>query len=185
MSGHHPAVIPVPSRPDSRPLHVRRPDAHSARGSRRLARAPRPENRPRVTGFLGDLPANAEAHRWVPQMKILPHADVFVTAGGMGSTMEGLSHGVPLITVPQAADQFITGVQIDKLGLGKLIPATEVTAQALREAVLSVAGDPAMAGRLASMRTDIANSGGADAAADVIESRIAAIAEPEQTGADL
>ncbi|MGK4582148.1 macrolide family glycosyltransferase [Kitasatospora sp. HPMI-4] len=124
------------------------------------------------TADLGELPANFEVCRWVPQMKVLSRASAFVTAGGMGSTMEAITHRVPLVAVPQAADQLVTGARIEQLGLGRLVPASEATAARLREAVLAVAGDEEIARRLDAMRAEILESGGARQAADVIETHL-------------
>src|SRR4051812_6749110 len=49
---------------------------------------------------LGPLPANVEARQWVPHPAVLRHADVFVTHAGMGSVMEALGAGVPMVCVP-------------------------------------------------------------------------------------
>ena len=119
---------------------------------------------------LGELPANVEAHQWVPQLEILAHASAFVTHAGMGSTMEGLYHGVPLIAVPQAAEQPFNAARIAELGLGVHLPKDEVTAAGLRAALLSVSSDAGIAERLAAMREEIAAAGGPPVAADIVES---------------
>src|SRR5215218_1539620 len=85
---------------------------------------------------LGPVPANASVHRWVPQLSVLAHASAFVTHAGMGGCSEGLWHGVPMVAVPQAVDQFVNGPRLAELGVGEHLPAEEVTPERLRAAVL-------------------------------------------------
>lgn len=118
---------------------------------------------------LGTLPGNVEVHPHVPQLAVLAHADAFVTHGGMGGTMEALYYGVPLVAVPQMAEQRVNAAQIERLRLGVHLPRETVTPEALREAVLRVSSDRDIRAAVAAMRREIAEAGGAGAAADLIE----------------
>ncbi len=121
---------------------------------------------------LGELPPGVEVRPWVPQMSVLARADVFVTAGGTGSVLEGLTHGVPLVVLPQAVEQFLTARRVVDLGLGRAVPPDKADTASVRAAVRAVTTDPGIAGRLAAMREEIAGAGGARAAADVVEARL-------------
>ena len=119
--------------------------------------------------LLGPLPGNVEVHPHVPQLAVLAQADAFVTHAGMGGTMEALHHGVPLVAVPQMAEQRVNAAQIERLRLGVHLPRETVTPEALREAVLRVSSDRDIRAGVSAMRREIAEAGGAGAAADLIE----------------
>ncbi|MFI0876488.1 macrolide family glycosyltransferase [Streptomyces parvus] len=119
---------------------------------------------------LADVPAQVEVRRHVPQLRVLREADLFVTHGGMGSVMESLSFGVPMVAVPQMSEQRANADRVVELGLGVLLRRDRVSSEALRGAALEVLGGASYAERAGWMRGRIAASGGAPAAADVVES---------------
>src|SRR5206468_1008082 len=118
---------------------------------------------------LGELPPNVDVYPSVPQLEVLRRASAFITHGGTGSVVEALASAVPLVVVPQAVDHPANARQVLRLGLGRTLAPERATADALREAVLAISGDPEVAGRLAAMQRRIAESGGAVAAAEVVE----------------
>lgn len=118
---------------------------------------------------LGALPPNVEVHAEVPQLAVLRHARAFVTHAGMGGTMEGAYHRVPMVAVPQMAEQRANADRIAELGLGRGLDPAEVTAAELWAAVDAVAEDPRVRTRLEWMREEIDAAGGARTAADEIE----------------
>ncbi|MBM7790937.1 glycosyltransferase [Tenggerimyces flavus] len=64
------------------------------------------------------LPANVRVERFVPQASVLPHAAAMVCHGGMGTVLGGLSAGVPMVVVPQFADQPDNAARVEALGAG-------------------------------------------------------------------
>ncbi|KEO82410.1 macrolide family glycosyltransferase [Tumebacillus flagellatus] len=90
---------------------------------------------------LGDIPANFIVRDYVPQLEILQHAKLFITHGGMNSTSEALSHGVPLIVLPQSADQPMVARRVAELGAGVHLHQEGLTAEDLRAAAERVLQD--------------------------------------------
>ncbi|MBV2154296.1 glycosyl transferase [Kitasatospora sp. SUK 42] len=123
---------------------------------------------------LGELPDTVEVHRWVPQLSVLAQADAFVTHAGMGGSSEGLFHAVPMIAVPQAADQFANADALVGLGVARRLDTGQATAEALRAALLELTGDPAVAERLKVLSAAGRAEGGTRRAVDLIEAELGA-----------
>lgn len=121
---------------------------------------------------LGAIPRNVEVHPWVPQLSVLEQANAFVTHAGMGGTQEGLFCGLPMIAVPQASDQFANADRLVELGVGIRLDTAQATAEALRGALLQLTGDARVAARLAAIRKESREEGGAVRAADLIEAEL-------------
>lgn len=121
---------------------------------------------------LGELPANVEVHAWVPQLAVLKKADAFITHAGAGGSQEGLATATPMVAVPQAVDQFGNADMLQGLGVARHLSMEEATATTLREAVLSLVGDPEVARRLGEIRDAMAAEGGTKRAADLIEAEL-------------
>lgn len=114
-----------------------------------------------------DVPPNFTIAAHVPQLRVLEHSRVFVTHGGMNSTMEAIANGVPLVVVPQMIEQEMTAKRVAELGLGVHVPPAEATADRLAEAVATV-DTPQFRERIAAMRQAALTAGGADRAAGVL-----------------
>ncbi|MGW1466382.1 macrolide family glycosyltransferase [Streptomyces sp. NPDC002308] len=121
---------------------------------------------------LGGIPPHVEVHRWVPQRAILEQADAFVTHAGMGGCGEGLLAGVPMIAVPQAAEQFMNADRLVKLGVARRIDTEDATADALRTALDELLADPEVARRSAGVRAEARAEGGTLRAADLVEEQL-------------
>ncbi|MEU9375870.1 macrolide-inactivating glycosyltransferase [Streptomyces sp. NPDC048255] len=121
---------------------------------------------------LGEIPANVEVHRWVPQLDILRQADAFITHAGAGGSQEGLATGTPMVAVPQAVDQFGNADMLVSLGVARHVPMDRADAATLREAVLALVDDPEVAARAQAVRAQMATEGGTRQAADLIEAEL-------------
>jgi dTDP-L-oleandrosyltransferase len=118
---------------------------------------------------LGPLPPNVEVHQWLPHMPVLKHASVLVNHGGIGSIMEALYWGRPLVIVPLSPTEGPTGRRIVELGLGETIQPAQVTPERLLQAVTDVTGNEDIQQHVADMRQHIIDAGGTTRAVNEVE----------------
>ena len=117
---------------------------------------------------LGEIPKNFIVKNYVPQTEVLKHTRLFITHGGMNSTIEGLYYGVPLIVIPQSADQPIIAGQVANIGAGITLQMQKLTANQLSEAVDQVLNDPSFDKAVANIRDSFQKAGGCLQAVDEI-----------------
>jgi len=90
---------------------------------------------------LEPIPSNVEVHGWLDQHSVLRHASLFINQGGVGSVMQGLHWGVPLLVVTGEDDTEIAGHQVVGLGVGRQILDRDLTAELVRDEALAVLAD--------------------------------------------
>lgn len=118
---------------------------------------------------LGTIPRNFIVKPFVPQLQLLQRAALFITHGGMNSVSEGLCAGVPLLMIPQAADQLFIAQHVQRLGAGKMLRTTKLNAQRLRKAAEEILAQPAFQQMSANCRASFGQAGGPTFAVDEIE----------------
>lgn len=114
---------------------------------------PAPNERVRVTRFL-------------PHAAVVPHVDVVVTHGGMGSTQRALAAGVPVVVVPWGRDQIETGRRAERSGGGVMLSRGALSPARLRDAVREAMGKRAAAEAVADA---FRAAGGAARAVELLE----------------
>ena len=71
----------------------------------------------------------------IPQSRLLPRCAVFVSHGGSGALFGGLNAGVPMLAIPQGADQFLNAERIVETGIGRRLMPDDLAPDAVRDAV--------------------------------------------------
>ncbi|KAK7869408.1 hypothetical protein R5R35_000704 [Gryllus longicercus] len=86
---------------------------------------------------LPGKPANVEIRKWLPQNDILAHPNVklFITHGGLLSSLEAIYHGVSLIGIPVFGDQQLNMERASLAGYAIQIPYKEFSGTTLRNAL--------------------------------------------------
>ncbi|SNT60693.1 glycosyltransferase, MGT family [Asanoa hainanensis] len=119
---------------------------------------------------LGPLPANVLARRSVPQLEVLERASLFVTHGGMNSVNEAMHAGVPMLVVPQGADQPLVAARVVELGGGLTIRTEDVEVLVVRELAQRLLYEPRFRAAADQLRAAQRAAGGFERAADELES---------------
>ncbi len=83
---------------------------------------------------MPNKPDNVMLKKWLPQQDVLGHPNVrmFITHGGLGSSIESIYHGKPLVIMPGFADQFSNGDRAERMGQGVVLHWTEMNEDTLR-----------------------------------------------------
>jgi UDP:flavonoid glycosyltransferase YjiC (YdhE family) len=88
--------------------------------------------------MIGPLASNAHMENYVPQSLLLPHCSAVICHGGPGTILNSLAQGLPLLILPQGADQYVMGDRVLEAGVGlRLVPA-DVNPSSVRASVLSL-----------------------------------------------
>ena len=113
-------------------------------------------------GWRGDpaslepWPANATVERFVPQADVLPHCSVVVSHGGSGTTYGALAHGLPLLMLPHAADQFDNAAAARRAGVAETLMPAELETVTVHSAVEALASEANYAARAREIAAEIA-----------------------------
>lgn len=125
--------------------------------------------RPLEQLHLSTPPENVLLRSYVPQFEILQQTSLCIHHGGMATIMDCLFLGIPMIAIPQAANQQPNARRIAETGLGVLLEKESVNAELLRETVASILNDSAFHALAQQMQRDARLAGGFQAAADALQ----------------
>ncbi len=102
---------------------------------------------------LGDLPPHIRAFGWVPQLRVLEHADCAVIHGGIGSMNECVHFGVPMLVYPfkNTNDQLGAAARITYHRLGVVGDRDTDTPLQLRDHIRTLLSDDGYRQRIDAM----------------------------------
>lgn len=123
---------------------------------------------------IGSLARNAHVENYVPQSLLLPHCSAVICHGGAGTTLSSLALGLPLLILPQGADQYVIGDLVLAAGVGLLLAPPDVNPSTVRANVLALLDEPAHRAGARRLQCEIAAMPGPEEAAHLIEEVAAA-----------
>jgi UDP:flavonoid glycosyltransferase YjiC (YdhE family) len=122
---------------------------------------------------IGALPANAYVETYVPQSLLLPHCSVAICHGGAGTTLNSLAQGVPLLLMPQGADQYVVSELIQAAGAGFVLAPAEVSPSKVRAHVVRLLEEPSQRACARWLQAEILAMPGPEEAVRLIEGVLA------------
>jgi UDP:flavonoid glycosyltransferase YjiC (YdhE family) len=118
---------------------------------------------------FGSQPDHMRLEAYVPQALLLPHCAAFVTHGGFNSVKEALSEGVPMVVVPISADQPYSAERCAELGVGVTVAAGDRSADAIRDVVRRVLGEPGFRAAARDFQAEMAALPGPERMVELLE----------------
>jgi MGT family glycosyltransferase len=135
---------------------------------------------------LGPLPSNFEINHYASHLEILPHASLFVCHGGMGSSLEALHHGVPVLAIPGSPYTQEVAYRVAELGVGSMLPRDELRVDSIRNEISKMWCNPSLHERVKMLQRVFQRSAGAAGVVQRIERYLnesqsnCLVSEPEQ-----
>jgi UDP:flavonoid glycosyltransferase YjiC (YdhE family) len=122
---------------------------------------------------IGPLPSNAHAESYVPQSLLLPHCSAVICHGGAGTTLGSLALGLPLLILPQGADQYVIGDLVLAAGAGLVLAPPEVNPSTVEANLVALLEDPRHRAGARRLQREIALMPGPEEAVPLIEEVVA------------
>ncbi|MEU8891664.1 activator-dependent family glycosyltransferase [Streptomyces sp. NPDC048442] len=101
------------------------------------------------------VPDNVRLVDFVPLNDLLPTCAAVVHHGGIGTRTTAELHGVPQVMLPYGWDTVAKARRVAELGYGLCLPASELTVEALRAALLRLLTEPSFTEAAAKVRAEI------------------------------
>jgi UDP:flavonoid glycosyltransferase YjiC (YdhE family) len=132
-----------------------------------------PDNDPEQ---FGPQPDHVHVERFIPQSLLLPSCDAVVNQGGT-AILPILGHGLPMLLLPQGANQFHNAEACVTAGVARRLLPGEVDADAVRRHVRALLDDPALGEAARRVQRELAEMPGPERGVALLE-RLAAERRP-------
>lgn len=120
---------------------------------------------------FGAQPDHIHVEQFIPQSLLLPFCDVVVNQGGT-AILPILANGLPLLLLPQGANQFHNAEACVAAGVGRRLLPGEVTAESVREEVRRLLDEPSFRERATTVQAELLAMPGPDHGRELLEALV-------------
>lgn len=110
---------------------------------------------------------------YAPHSEIMPRACANVHQGGVGTTMQAMRAGVPMLVVPFSHDQPDNAQRCRRLGIARVLPRSQASAATFERELRALLADTHAAASASAVAARMRTEPGAAGAADAIERLLA------------
>jgi MGT family glycosyltransferase len=119
---------------------------------------------------LGPQPDNVHVERYIPQSLLFPHCDAVVCHGGSGTTLAAFAHGLPVLVVPQGANQFWNADRCAEVGVGRRVLEGDLDPEVVRREVHALLERPGYRSKALQLKAEIDRMPSPEATVPLLES---------------
>lgn len=105
---------------------------------------------------FGPQPPNVLIEKYIPQSLVFERCDVVVCHGDSGTMLSALAMGLPLLMLPQGADQFMNSAACVAAGVALSLEGDEQNADRIRTCIEHLLADPTFRQKAKLLQTEIA-----------------------------
>jgi UDP:flavonoid glycosyltransferase YjiC (YdhE family) len=90
---------------------------------------------------VGPLPRHVHVEQWLPLPLILPRCTAAIAHAGSGTTLSALAAGLPLLLLPQGADQFDNAAACARAGVACVLTPESVSSESVASEAAALLSD--------------------------------------------
>jgi UDP:flavonoid glycosyltransferase YjiC (YdhE family) len=115
------------------------------------------------------LPGTVRHFPYVPLSRLLPECRAVVHHGGIGTVSQGLAAGIPQVVTPFAYDQPDNGTRLCRLGVARMVFASDLSPSKLARGLTELLDSPSTAAACERWRVALRDTDGLGTAVSLIE----------------
>nr|WP_246141774.1 nucleotide disphospho-sugar-binding domain-containing protein [Hyella patelloides] len=118
------------------------------------------------------MPGNPLVVKYAPQLELLQKTSLNITHGGLNTTLESLSYGVPMVAIPVTDDQPGVAARIAWTKVGELVKLSSLNVDSMQKTVERVLKESSYKQNAVRLQKAIRRNEGVNRAVNIIEQAV-------------